>query len=317
MPIPLLMDVDTGIDDALALMLAVRSPEVDLVGVGTVAGNVDSRLAANNTLRVLEVVGAADVPVAVGAATPIIEPFRDAAWVHGDDGLGNSSQPAPSGSPSEESAVEQMIRLSHEHAGELTLVPVGPLTNLALALRADPELPSRLARVVLMGGSAREGGNAAPWAEANIGHDPEAAAVVFDTVLARTMVGLDVTTRVELGPAEMALLEAADDPAATLAAQILPHYLSVYEGWTGERACSLHDPLAVAVAAIPDLVTTSSLEVRVETAGRFTRGMTVVDLRGLLPGAPRGDQPRTDVALEVDGDRFVDLLMARLTNEVA
>lgn len=313
MALPLLLDVDTGIDDALALMLAVRSPEVELLGVGSVAGNVDAQTAARNTLRVLEVAGAHDIPVAVGAASPLVEPFQDAAWVHGADGLGNSSQPEPSGSPSGETAVEQLLRLSREHRSQLTVVAVGPLTNLALAIGCDPELPARLRRIVIMGGSARVGGNMAAWAEANIGHDPEAAAVVFGADAVRTMVGLDVTTQVTIGEDDVAALAASGDACGQLAAEILPHYLDVYEGWSGQRRCALHDPLAVAVAAQPDLVVTKALPVGVETAGRETRGMTVVDLRGLLPGAPIPDGPRTDVALGVDREPFLELFRQRLS----
>lgn len=313
MSIPLLMDVDTGIDDALALLLAVRSPELDLVGVGTVAGNVDPQLGARNTLRVLEVAGAPDVPVALGAATPLIEPRADVTWIHGDDGLGNSQQPSPTGRPSDEDAVHQLLRLSHEHAGALTIVAVGPLTNLALALRLDPSLVSRLARLVIMGGSARAGGNRGPWTEANVGVDPEAAATVFGAPVARTMVGLDVTMQTSLDDADVTRLAEAGDPAASLAAAVLPHYLDVSERTTGDRRCAMHDPLAVAVAARPELITTRSLPVRIETTGRLTRGMTVVDLRG-----PCGDHEdpggtRTDVAFGVAVESFRGLLLDRLT----
>ena len=312
MPVPLLMDVDTGIDDALALLLATRCPEVELLGVGTVAGNVDASMAARNTLRALEVAGASSVPVAVGAAAPLLEPFQDATWVHGEDGLGNSSQPEPSGSPSDEHAVEQILRLSREYASELTIVAVGPLTNLALALRVDPGVAARIGRVVIMGGSARTGGNVGAWTEANIGHDPEAAAAVFEADLPRTMIGLDVTTRVGLGDDEVSAFAASRDPAAELAAAILPHYLGVYEVWSGQRRCALHDPLAVAVAARPELIVTHSMNVRVETAGRLTRGMTVADLRGLLPVA--ASEPRsTDVALEVHVEAFQQMFHERMT----
>jgi purine nucleosidase len=311
--LPLLMDVDTGIDDALALMLAVRSPELDLVGVGTVAGNVDAELAATNTLRVLEVVGAPGVPVAVGAAAPLLEPWSDVGWIHGDDGLGNTSQPAPTTRPADEDAVQQLLRLSHEHAGELVVVAIGPLTNLALALRLDGGLATRVARVVIMGGSARDGGNRGAWTEANIGVDPEAAAIVFDAPMARTMVGLDVTMQTRIDDADVAAFAASHDPAGELAAAILPHYLDVYERTSGVRACAMHDPLAVAVAARPELVRTLDQPVRIEVAGRFTRGMTVVDRRGRRASRDDPHAPRSDVATEVDVEAFLTLLRTRLT----
>jgi purine nucleosidase len=308
--IPLLMDVDTGIDDALAIVLAVRSPELELVGVGTVDGNVDPQLGARNSLHVLEVVGAAHVPVAVGAEGPLTAPPRDARQVHGEDGLGDAGRPAPAGAPSGESAVDQLLRLSEEYAGELTIVAAAPLTNLALALRADPSLAERVERLVIMGGSARRGGNIGPWTEANIGHDPEAASEVFAADLPRTLVGLDVTLQVGVDEHDVAALAASSDPAARLAAAILPHYLDGYEARTGERRCAMHDPLAVAVAARPELVVTRRLPVEVETEGRRTRGMTVVDQR---PGAGRSaDVPQTAVALEVDVEGFEQLFLDRL-----
>jgi purine nucleosidase len=311
--VPVLMDVDTGIDDALALCLAVRSPELEVVGVGTVAGNVDPDLAARNSLLVLETAGAGQVPVAIGAAAPLLEPWADVAWIHGEDGLGNSGLGQPVGTPSDESAVEQLLRLSHLHAGRLTVVAVGPLTNLALALHLDPALAGRLARVVIMGGSAREGGNRGAWTEANIGCDPEAAATVFSAPIARTMIGLDVTMQVRVDDADVELFAASGDPVAHLAARILPHYLGVYERTTGDRRCAMHDPLAVAVAARPALTTTRSVPVHIELAGRHTRGMTVVDLRGPRADDEAADTPRTDVALAVDIDAFGRLLRERLT----
>jgi purine nucleosidase len=311
--IPLLMDVDTGIDDALALMLAVRSPELDLLAVSTVAGNVDPALGARNTLRVLEVAGATDVPVALGAVSPLLERWADVTWIHGDDGLGNSGQPAPIGRPADETAVEQLLRLSHEHAGRLTVVAIGPLTNLALALRVDPSLAARIGHLVIMGGSARDGGNRGAWTEANIGVDPEAAAIVFEAPLPRTMVGLDVTMQVRLEQQDVDRFAASADPAARLAAAVLPHYLDVYERNTGDRRCAMHDPLAVAVAARPELIDRRSLPVRIETAGRFTRGMTVVDFRGPLAEAHAAENHHTDVALEVDADAFLNLLRSRLS----
>lgn len=313
MPAPVVMDVDTGIDDALALLLAARSPELELVGVGTVAGNVDAALAARNSLRVLEVADAGDVPVAVGAEAPLLEPVRDARWVHGADGMGESDQPAPAAAPSGEHAVDQLLRLSREHRGELVVIAVGPLTNLALALIRDPEFADRVGRIVLMGGSARSGGNRDAWAEANIASDPEAAEVVFRCSAARTMIGLDVTMQVMLDEADVAMLGGSGDPAGELAAAVLPFYLDVYTGWVGERRCAMHDPLAVAAVAVPGLVRTWALPTWVELRGAHTRGMTVVDLRGMLPGAPIADGPTTDVALEVDVGRARQVLLDRLT----
>lgn len=313
MPVPVVMDVDTGIDDAVALLLAVRSPELDLVGVGSVAGNVAADVAARNSLRVLEAADAIHVPVAVGASQPLLEPVHEATNVHGADGLGETDQPPPAGAPSREHAVDQLLRLSHQHTGELVVVAVGPLTNLALALTRDPGLAQRLGRIVLMGGSARAGGNRRPWAEANIASDPEAAEVVFRCPTPRTMVGLDVTLQVTVDEADVAALDRSGDPAGAFAAQILPFYLDAYAAWMGGRRAALHDPLAVAAVVDPEVVVTRELPVAVETSGHLTRGMTVVDLRGLRPGVRVADGPRTEVALEVDADRVRDLVLARLS----
>lgn len=312
-PIPVVMDVDTGIDDALALLVAVRSAEIDLVGVGTVSGNVSASVAARNTLRVLEVAGADSVPVAVGADRPLMEPPHEATWVHGRDGLGDSGQPQPQGAPSDEHAVDQLLRLSVEHAGELVVVAVGPLTNVAIALARDPSLAGRLARIVLMGGSARSGGNRSAWAEANIACDPEAAEIVFGCSVPRTMVGLDVTMQVRLDEADAQALAEQHDDVARFAAQILPFYLDAYASWTGERRCAVHDPLAVAVVAHPGLVTTYPLPTRVELHGSQTRGMTVVDLRALMRVDPAVDVVTTDVALEVDVQAARDFVLGRLS----
>lgn len=312
-PIPVVMDVDTGIDDALALLLATRSPEIDLIGVGTVSGNVTAAVAARNTLRVLEVAAAHDVPVAVGADRPLIEPPHEARWLHGQDGLADTEQPPPRRPVADEHAVDQLLRLSHEREGELVVVAVGPLTNLAVALARDPGFADRVARVVFMGGSARSGGNRSPWAEANIACDPEAAEVVLSCPASRTMIGLDVTMQVRLDDADVRRLADSDDPAGRFAAEILPFYLGAYEGWTGERRCAMHDPLAVAVVAAPALVVTRSLPAQVELHGTRTRGMTVVDLRALMSADAPGDEARTDVALEVEIEAARELVLRRLS----
>ena len=314
MSTPVVMDLDTGIDDALALLLAVRSPELDVVGVGTVTGNVDAATAATNSLRVLEVADAADIPVAIGTDRWLLEPDPGHTWVHGTDGMGETAQPAPVSRPSAEGAVEQLLRLSHAHAGELVVVAVAPLTNLALALRSDPGLADRLARIVIMGGSARDGGNRETWGEANVACDPEAARIVFAADVPRTMVGLDVTMQVTFDAADLDRLTGSTDPGARLAAQLLPYYLDAYAGLLGERRCAVHDALAVAAAVDPTLLRCQPLPVDVETRGELTRGMTVVDLRARLPGWPDAGAPRSDVALSVDAERSHALILARLLN---
>lgn len=306
------MDVDTGIDDAIALLLAVRSPELDVVAVGSVAGNVDSELAALNTLRVLEQVGADNIPVAVGSDRPLLETRESAKSVHGTDGLGEVGFPQPSGNPSGEHAVDQLIRASHEHEEQPYVVAVGPLTNIALALRKDPSLPRRLAQVIIMGGSALCGGNAREWSEANIRNDPEAASIVFQSGLPLTMVGLDVTTRARISDAEVRMLSESGDPVAKFAGRILSFRLDAYEKLTEERSCPVHDALAVAAAAQPTIVRTRSLNVQVELSGSYTRGMTVVDFRRFLFSEHAQKSANADVALDVEEPWFRQLLLNRL-----
>lgn len=306
-PVPIILDCDPGVDDALAILFAVRSPGCRLLACTTVRGNVDAETGALNALRVLEAAGAGDVPVAVGCDRWLVEPPGDARLVHGEDGLGNTFLPPPRGRPVEEHAVDLIVRLTRERPGEVVLVAVGPLTNLAVALARDPQLPRRVREVVVMGGAARCPGNVGPVAEANVAHDPEAAAAVFAAGWRLTMVGLDVTMRAVLEEEDAQRLAASDDPAGRLAARIVPHYMEFYRRVFGRQACALHDPLAVAVALDRSLVRTVRARVEVETAGRFTRGMTVVDLRPHAPG-----EPNAEVCLEVEADRFKRRLLERL-----
>lgn len=317
MPKKVVLDVDTGCDDAVALLLALNSPELEVIAIGTTHGNVEAELGALNTLRVLERVGRADIPVAVGAAAPLNQPLATARWVHGEDGLGNLNLPPPAGRPTGEHAADQVVRLARQYPGEITLIALGPLTNLALALASEPRLPELVREVIVMGGSAFYGGNLTAWAEANIGHDPEAAAAVFAAAWPVTMVGLDVTMRAWFTREMHAELGRCPRPAAQLAYQVLRHYLDFYDSFYGRGGCAQHDALAVAVAIDPTLVKAPLLPVHVETRGVHTRGMTVVDHRGHLADRapflfPDRDRWHVRVALEVDADRFLALLMERL-----
>lgn len=304
--------MDTGIDDALAILFALRSPEARVIACGTVRGNVSSHQAAVNTLRVLEVAGHPSIPVAVGCDHPLIEPQSSAGWVHGDDGLGNTDQPEPAGKPTGEHAVDQMLRLTREHPGEITIVAVGPLTNLATALAKDPSFADRVGQVVIMGGTVAAPGNIGPVTEANIRHDPEAAKAVFAAGWPLTMIGLDVTMQTFLTEEMARHLADSNDPVARFAAEISDFYLSAYERFLGERKCALHDPLAVAAALDPSIVTTVKMYVEVETEGNHTRGMTVGDRRITVNKELSVANPNVDVALGVDASRFEGLLLDRL-----
>lgn len=304
----LLVDVDTGVDDALALLYladAQRRGEVELVGAGTVGGNADIGQTTRNTLRVLELAGL-DVPVAAGAARPLFAPLAAAPHVHGDDGLADTGLEPPRRRASGEHAVDQILGLSHVHAGELTVLATGPLTNLAQAFLLDPGLAGRLRRVVVMGGSLGAG-NVTAVAEANVRHDPEAARAVFASGVPLTMVGLDVTRKTCLEARDLAPLEELGTERARFALHLVRHLMDAYGRLGRPRQCMLHDPLAAGVCLDPLLVITRRLHVDVETRGELTRGMTVADRR-----AEASPAATVDVALGVDARRFKERFLAAL-----
>lgn len=307
-----LLDVDTGIDDALALFTAALSNEIDLVGCTIVWGNVDVEQGARNTSEVLHLVGHGDVPIALGAAGPrnggvaVFSP-----QVHGEDGLGGCADTTHVPTLASESAVELMLRLSHEHAGSLEIVAVGPLTNLAAALDADPSLPERIRQVTIMGGAALAPGNVSETAEANIWHDPEAAQVVFDAPWETTMVGLDVTMTSLITDEHRSRL-AAGGEIGQFCDRILDFYLGYYEQWSGERASGNHDALALAVATGLVKTTLSPIvDVTVDCSDGAARGRTVTTLEGEWGQWPEREGDRHRVVMEVEQgfeERMVDLL---------
>ena len=309
-----LLDVDTGIDDALAILTAALSNEIDLVGCTIVWGNIDVAQGARNTSEVLHLAGHGDVPIAIGAAGP--RDGRVAVFspqVHGDDGLGGCADTAHVPTVAAESAVEMMLRLSHEHAGSLEIVAVGPLTNLAAALDADPTLPQRIRQVTIMGGAALAPGNVSETAEANIWHDPEAAQVVFDAEWELTMVGLDVTMTSLITDEHRARL-AAGGAVGRFSSAILDFYLAYYERFSGERASGNHDALALAVATGLVRTTLSPIvDVRVDCTDGDARGRTVTTLEGAWGEWPEHEGARHRVVMEVEPgfeERMVDLLAA-------
>jgi purine nucleosidase len=320
----ILLDADVGIDDAIAMLHLAGRSDVELLAVGSVHGNIPSDLAAVNARRLLELCGLDDVPVAYGARRPMAQPLATAEWVHGEDGLGNTNQPAPKRGPGTEDAVSQILRLTREMPGEIDLLAVGPLTNLGLALCLDPELAGRVRSVVVMGGAIAHEGNASATAEANIWHDPEAANLVFGAEWPVTMVGLDVTQVTRLRTKELEAIEAIGSVRSKYALKVLSHYLDAYQRSFGERECPLHDPLAAGIVADPTYMTEwLDRAVEVNTTGP-TRGATIIDRRVWM--APAADAretrernggkdatpPLVRVPMKVDGPRFVADLIASL-----
>jgi len=294
----MLVDCDPGVDDAIALLVAMS--RADLVGVSTVNGNVSIDHTTHNALAVTEAAGPAGsaVPVHRGAHRPLVEPLVDAGHVHGPTGLGDAAVPEPSGDIASADAVGFICDSARSCDG-LQLVAVGPLTNIALAVMADPALPSLLGGLTIMGGAASSG-NITPAAEFNIRADPEAAAIVFRSFPMTTMVGLDVTMQVLMGEADRLRLRAAGSRAAVFAADLLDHAIARAGSLTGLAGAPIHDATAVVSVLRPELFDGQELPVDVELAGSLTRGMTVVDRRPRGRDGSPPDEPNAHVLLGAD-----------------
>ena len=303
MPTPIVLDCDPGHDDAIALLLALASPELELLGVTTTYGNQTVEKTTANALRVLELAGRTDVPVARGASEPLSRPLTVAAHVHGDSGLDGPSLPPPTREPSGAPAVEWLAETLARAKTPVTLVPTGPLTNVARYLESHGT--AGIDRIVLMGGAIAEG-NMTPAAEFNVWADPEAAQIVFDAPLDVTMIGLDVTHKAVTGPEVQRRLREAGSIGVFVAELI--DFFTVYHrqtyGWEG---APIHDAVAVAHLLRPGLVETKLRNVEVERVSELCRGRTVVDLWFRTDRAPN-----THVGVDLDGAAFFDLLVERI-----
>lgn len=309
MPKKILIDTDPGIDDTMAILFALRSPELEVVALTTVFGNTSVDYTTLNALRLVELEGHGQIPVAGGAGKPLVQPLRGlATFVHGDDGMGNTHQPLPKGKPQPIPAAKLIVDMVTANPGEITLVPVGPLTNIAAAVLLEPRLPQLVKEVIIMGGSAYARGNATPASEANITNDPHAAAIVFSAGWPLTMVGLDVTQRTIMTPAFLESLFAVKNPATRLISQILPFYQAYFDKHVGlGGSIHTHDPSAIAYAIDPTLFHCEQMPVFIETEGQSS-GDTIPDPRKQwLEGPP------TNVCLEVDAERLLSLYKERIT----
>jgi len=313
----LILDVDTGADDALAILFAVRHPDVHLRAISCVAGNTNVDQVVANTLRVLDAAGAGDLPVAKGAATPLLEKLRHAEHVHGADGMADTGLPPSKRQIRREHAVELLRREILASPSPVTLVTLAPLTNIALLLRTYPEVTRNIGKVLTMGGSTSIG-NVTPVAEFNIWHDPEAAAIVFAAGLPLTMYGLDVFYGPSVPRSTAEKLAASDDPAQRLAAHLLLHASNTYgdDHRLGERgACGLGDAGTVCAAIDRGGLVTKRMPVAVELAGKLTRGQTVTNQRTAETDTEGldGDWCVIEVALQIDELRYRDLYLSTLT----
>jgi len=320
-PRRVIIDTDPGIDDALALILAFRSPELKIEAITTVAGNVPLKDATRNAVQVLEVLDLSEPPhVARGAAQPLAREPLPARHVHGEDGLGDIAglvnadgkprYPAPTLSPVSESAVEVILELLRENPGEISIIALGPLTNIALAFEADPAAFAGVKELIVMGGAVSGIGNATETAEFNFYADPHAASQVLRSGMPIVVVGLDVTVRTLLTPQALeARTEGRTDRVARFITDVSGKYFEVSQRIRGLGGCALHDPLAVGVAIDPSFVTLEPFAADVETEGILTVGMLVADRRKRLVGT---GAPSIKAATDVDAERFVDFFLQRV-----
>jgi inosine-uridine nucleoside N-ribohydrolase len=306
-PTPVILDVDPGHDDAVAIMLACGSPDLDLLAVTTVAGNVPLEKTTPNALRVLSLIGRPDVPVAAGASSPLRRPLHTAENIHGESGLEGPEIPEPSFDTDERGATALIAETLREAPEPVILIPIGPLTNVATFLRQHPALKDRVARISLMGGSIGLG-NTTPAAEFNVYVDPEAAREVLDSGLPITMSGLDVTHQARTGPAERENLRSLGQ-VGDVVAGLLEFFAATYESIYGFDAPPLHDPVAVAAVLEPTVLKTRPMRVDVECESELTRGETVCDFYGVT-----GKPPNAEVGVELDRDGFFGLLYQTLGN---
>lgn len=324
-PQRIILDTDPGVDDAIAFFLALRSPELQVEAVTPVSGNVPLHFTLPNALRLLEIAGRPDIPVAAGASVPLVRKLVTAAYVHGNNGLGGVEFPEPKTKPVAESATELIRRIVRANPGEISIVAIGPVTNVATVLKADPGIAPMIKSFVLMGGCLT-GGNITPAAEFNFYVDPEAARIVFDSGVPVIMVGLDVTNKVLLHDAQVRILEAAQNPVAQAAGKIMRATLSRIKPTKDETVVAMHDPLTIASLVDPSVVTLKDYYVQIETTGEMTAGMSVGYYRGPVRRSPPMEtgipdepipteeyKPNCKVAIGVDPDKFFNLLLPRLT----
>ena len=320
-PKRIIIDTDPGTDDALAILLALNSPEVQVQAITVVPGNVTAEMGLQNALKLATLANRCDIPVAGGAQHPLAQKLITAEFWHGKNGLANVELPTrcqadPRFGP------DLIIQLVHKYPHHITLVPVGPLTNIALAVSKDPSIVPLVKEVILMGGSI-SGGNVNAAAEANIYNDPEAAQIVFNAGFASlTMVGLDVGNKTLFTDRQIQELQAAPGPMSNFVAQVGRYLLDLSRRF-GESGTPMYDPLAMGVTLDRTLVTTQAMRVDVETRGEFTRGETVANRANSVErNVLHGDRyiiegvdkvmPNTQVCVDVQAQRFLDLLVGRI-----
>lgn len=307
-PLPLIIDCDPGVDDAIAILLALASPELNLLGITTVAGNVPLLLTQTNARKVCELAGRVDVPVYAGCPRPLLRPLATAEYVHGVTGLDGAQLPPPTMPLQPQHGVDFLIDTLLQSPGSLTIAALGPLTNLAIALVKEPLIIPKIHEIVLMGGAITQG-NVTPAAEFNIYVDPHAAQVVFTSGVPLTMISLDVTHQVLTTPERLQQMRAIANPVSQAAADLLTYYGAYEREHFDDAGSPLHDPCVIAYLVQPELFTSRNLYVAVETNSELTLGQTVVDTWQVSDRTPN-----VNVVLSVDVDGFYRLLIERLSS---
>ena len=321
----IIFDTDPGTDDAMALMLALTSPELDVRAITVVPGNVTAEMGLENALRMVSLANRCDIPVAGGAKHPLFQKLITAEMWHGKNGLANIELPASKCKADPRFGLDLIIEMIHKYPHEITLVPVGPLTNIALAISKDPSIVPLVKEVIIMGGSIT-GGNVNAAAEANIYNDPEAAQIVFQAGWPLTMSGLEVGNKAMLSPKYLEQLSKTHGPINDFIAQVAKYLVGLSAKFGDGSGSPMYDPSAVGIAIDPTLVKTQEMHVDVETRGEFTRGETVGNRGGYVErNVLHGDRyviegidkvtPNTKVCIDVDADRFLQLFVSRIAGK--
>lgn len=312
-PRKIIIDTDPGIDDAMAIFYALASPELDVVGLTSIFGNHRTDVCTTNALRLLEIADRTDIPVAAGAIRPLQQPYRGAAdFVHGDDGQGNTHLPPPTTSVVDVDAAHFIVRAVMDAPGEITLVPLGPLTNIALAMLIEPRLDANLAGIALMGGNAFCGGNATPSAEANIVNDPEAADIVYGAKCPIVMAGLDVTESITMTASDLGRLGTIGNPRSRHLAAIVPWYHSFYLQRAGLDGIFVHDSTVISYLVAPQLFEWREHPIRVDTGHSVGRGRTVPATRLSDHESAWTGRVPVRILTRVDARAAVELELTRL-----
>lgn len=311
MPESILIDTDPGIDDFMAILFALKSPELDVLALTTVFGNHFVEITTRNALVALELAGREDIPVARGAYSPLVRNYQSPpTFVHGDDGLGDAGfTTEPESEAAHTRAAQFIVEAVMSRPGEITLVPIGPLTNIAMALKLEPRLVKAAKRVVLMGGAAFTPGNVSPVAEANIHNDPEAAAEVFGADWEVVMVGLDVTQKIVMTPQYIGELGASGSTYGKLISRVVPHYQAYHsQAHASDGSLHTHDPAVIAYLIRPDLFTTERCRIRVDTSSGYGAGQIIVDRSGKWYQGVE-----TAICTDVDAAGVLQLFRERIT----